>query len=146
MSEKIKVAGYIRVSTHEQAKEGESLELQEKAIGQYAAYRKYELVKIYRDEGVSGAKVERPGLTAMRKDAENKKFQKVIFKKLSRFGRSARNLLELYEEFGRYEVDLISIEEGISTDTPSGKLQRNVLSSIAEFERDTIGNIVCTGS
>jgi site-specific DNA recombinase len=72
-------------------------------------------------------------------DVKAGKFEKIIFKRLSRLGRNAMDLLALYEEFeDKYQVELISIDEGIKTTTPTGRLLRNVLSVIAEFERDTI--------
>ncbi len=138
MSEKIKVVGYTRVSTVIQAKEGESLTVQENAIKQYAKAYDYELVGIYKDAGVSGAKSDRPSLNKLRKDAEDGKFQKVIFKKLSRFGRNTTDLLNLYTEFENYKINLISIEEKFDTSTPAGQLTRTVLAAIAEFGRETI--------
>lgn len=136
---KIKVAGYIRVSTPGQAKEGESLEGQIEEIKSYAKYKKYKLCKIYRDEGVSGANDDRPGLNELRKDAMNEKFKIIVFKKLSRFGRNARDLLNLYNEFEEeYNVGLVSLDDNIDTTTPNGKLMRTVLAGIAEFDRELI--------
>ena len=136
---KTKVAGYIRVSTLEQARGGESLNVQEVSIRRYAAAHNYELVDIYRDEGFSGANLKRPGINSLREDARSRKFEKVIFNNLSRFGRNARDLMDLYEEFENdYKISLISINEGINTETPAGRLMKTVLSAIAEFERDSI--------
>ena len=138
-NDKIKVAGYIRVSTPGQAKEGESLEGQIEEIKSYAKYKKYKLYKIYKDEGVSGANDDRPGLNELRKDAKNEKFKIVVFKKLSRFGRNARDLLNLYNEFEEgYNVGLVSLDDNIDTTTPNGKLMRTVLAGMAEFDRELI--------
>lgn len=139
LGSKTEVAGYIRVSTLEQARGGESLHVQQESIQRYASAHGYVLVNIYRDEGFSGASLTRPGLNSLREDAKNRKFKKVIFNNLSRFGRNTRDLMNLYEEFENdYKVSLISINEGINTDTPAGRLLKTVLSAIAEFERDTI--------
>ncbi len=137
--ESIKVVGYIRVSSIDSAREGVSLQVQEEAIRRYASLYKYELVQIYRDEGISGAKTSRPGLDSLRTAAREGDFDKVIFKKLSRLGRNAMDLLSLYKEFeDDCKIELISIDEGIKTTTSIGRLLRNVLAAIAEFERDTI--------
>ncbi len=136
---KIKVAGYIRVSTEGQVREGESLALQENDIKTYAAAHGYQLVGIYRDEGISGGTKDRPGLDQLRKDAKVGKFQKAIFTKLTRFGRSISDLLELFREFeDDCKVGLVCIKENFDTSTSSGRLHRNILAAIAEFERDTI--------
>ncbi len=115
---KIKVAGYIRVSTLDQVREGASLKVQENSIRSYASAHRFDLVKVCRDEGVSGANVDRPGLDKLREDARAGKFEIVIFKSLSRFGRNAMDLLSLYKEFeDDYSIELISIDEGIKTTT-----------------------------
>lgn len=54
MSEKKRVYGYVRVSTEKQEREGYGLEYQTTAIENLCAQRGYELVDIYRDEGISG--------------------------------------------------------------------------------------------
>jgi site-specific DNA recombinase len=136
---KIKVAGYIRVSTLSQVKEGESLDGQMEDIKRYAKYKKYKLYKIYSDEGASGANDNRLGLNELREGARNGKFKKVIFKRLSRFGRNAKDLLNLYSEFEEeYNVGLVSLDGKFDTTTPTGKLMRTVLAGIAEFDRELI--------
>jgi len=142
----IRAAGYVRVSTEEQALGGESLEMQKAAIQSYAKKEGWKLLKIYEDAGISGAKLDRPALLALRRDAEAGKFEKVIFKKLTRFGRNARDLITLYDEFDtKFKVGLVSLEEQIDTSTPAGRLIRTVLSGMSEFERDTIETQLRTG-
>lgn len=46
--------GYIRVSSDDQAREGLSLEAQERKIRAYCEIKNYKLVTIFKDEGVSG--------------------------------------------------------------------------------------------
>ena len=57
-----KYYGYIRVSTETQAEKGYGLEVQQKAIKQYAADNGIKLERIFEDAGISGTKVSRPGL------------------------------------------------------------------------------------
>jgi DNA invertase Pin-like site-specific DNA recombinase len=51
--DRIKIAGYIRVSTADQI-DGESLTTQEDAIKQFAKLKDWELTKVYSDKGKSG--------------------------------------------------------------------------------------------
>lgn len=60
-----KAVGYIRVSTEEQTQHGYSLEAQAQAIKKYCELQGWELVRIYRDDGNSGASMERPDLHAI---------------------------------------------------------------------------------
>ncbi|MGB3342178.1 MAG: recombinase family protein [bacterium] len=58
------IIGYCRVSTDNQKDEG-TIELQERALSEYAHTHGYELVRIFKDEGISGGLEERPALVEM---------------------------------------------------------------------------------
>lgn len=60
------VAIYIRVSTLDQAREGYSLEAQEKILRKWCDERKYEVFDIYADKGISGKDIEhRPNMNRL---------------------------------------------------------------------------------
>jgi site-specific DNA recombinase len=130
--------GYVRVSTPGQAKEGESLRTQREAIERYANDQKWALAEVYRDEGISGAKNNRPALTALLDDAKKRKFDFVIIHSLSRFGRNARDLLNNMEILKNNGIKLLSIKDGIDYSTPYGQAMLTMLAAIAQLERDTI--------
>jgi DNA invertase Pin-like site-specific DNA recombinase len=140
MEKKIKAAGYIRVSTAIQATEGESLETQKTQITEYIAGKKtWELTKIYADEGATGTKVEyRTQFQQMIKDAKAGLFNMVVFTKLSRFARNARDYQNYAHELKVYNVDLISIYENVDPSTPTGKILVGMLALFAEWEHDII--------
>jgi site-specific DNA recombinase len=133
----MKAAGYIRVSTIGQT-ENESLDLQREAIQKHINENSWELIKIYEDPGVSGAKDKRPGLDALRQAARNHEFDILVVRDLTRFGRSARDLLNNIEELKGYGIDFVSIKGNHDTSTSEGRLMLTLLSAIAEFERDII--------
>lgn len=56
------VVGYIRVSTQGQAKDGYSLKYQEEEIQAYCEKHGWNLIHIFRDEGISGAKMNEEAL------------------------------------------------------------------------------------
>lgn len=58
-----KVVGYVRVSTKGQVKDGYSLAYQVEEIERYCKEHDLELLHIYKDEGISGTKVDKDGLT-----------------------------------------------------------------------------------
>ncbi len=68
----VNVYGYIRVSTEGQVKQGYSLAEQHAEIEKYCSSKSYNLIEIFKDEGISGAKanedemsIERDGLLDM---------------------------------------------------------------------------------
>jgi site-specific DNA recombinase len=135
-----RAAGYVRVSTPIQAKEGESLSTQRQAIEKYCKSKEgVELVEIYADEGISGAVTEkRHGLLRLLEDAKAKRFDCLIIHRLSRFGRNARELLNNVEELNKNGVMFISLKENIDLANPYGRAMLGMLASIAQLERDII--------
>jgi site-specific DNA recombinase len=134
----INVAGYIRVSSGKQVKEGESLGEQRRLIEEYAKFNNFCIYKIYSEEGISGAVADRASLDNLKSDANRSLFQKVIFCSLDRFGRSAQDLLNNYEYFEKKGIALVSLREKIDTSIPAGRFLRTVLGAVAELEREML--------
>jgi predicted site-specific integrase-resolvase len=90
MSAKL-AALYVRVSTDAQTVENQIRELR-----QVAARRGWDVVEVYSDAGISGAKGRngRPGLDSMLKDASRRKFDIVMAWAIDRLGRSLIDLLD----------------------------------------------------
>lgn len=136
--DKPRAAGYIRVSTQMQASEGESLSTQRKQIETHATAKGWELAEIYEDAGISGAKDNRPGLQALLEAVKQRRLDAVIVRDLSRFGRSARDLLNNAKILKDCGVNFISIKENIDLGNNYGQFMFTVLSAIAELEREMI--------
>jgi site-specific DNA recombinase len=139
------VAGYVRVSSGRQVKEGESLAEQRRLIEEYAKLNKFLLYKIYSDEGISGAAPDRASLDNLKWDANRSLFQKAIFCSLDRFGRSAQDLLNNYEYFEKRGIALVSLREKIDTSIPAGRFLRTVLGAVAELEREMLRERTTSG-
>jgi DNA invertase Pin-like site-specific DNA recombinase len=120
------IFGYARVSTEQQ-----NLDRQLDAL------KKYGVDYIY-NEKMTGTKKNRPELTKMLdRMAEG---DIVVIESLSRLGRSTKDLIELTETFHQRGVHLVSLKEAIDTNTSTGKLLFNLMSAIAQFERDVIAD------
>jgi DNA invertase Pin-like site-specific DNA recombinase len=129
----MKVAIYVRVSTSDQTTLNQELELLE-----YCKRNDYEVLKIFKDEGVSGVKTSRPQLDLMLQDMRNKLFDAIIVWKFDRLGRSTAHLLQVLEELKNKNVRLIATSQNIDTSTPMGKFFFTILSGFAEMEREMI--------
>ena len=68
-------------------------------IEKYCKLNDYEMLPPYIDNGISGAKMEnRPGLQQMLNDLKNNKLDKIVVWKLTRLGRSMKDILQIIEE------------------------------------------------
>ena len=136
---KKRVAGYGRVSTAGQI-EGTSLEEQKRKITERCKKEDYELVDLYFDEGISGGSLQRQQLQRMREDAKAKKFDAVLFTKLDRLGRNARDIHNIWYEFNKdMGINFICIDDpSVSTEGKMGNLMVGMMASFAQFEKETI--------
>ena len=134
-------AVYIRVST-----EGQRTDSQEDELKRYCRQRGWKSNVLYVDK-ISGAKTSRPHLDRLMKDMRAGKIERIVVYKLDRLGRSLTHLALILDEMNRLRVPLIASSQGIDTgnDSPTGKLQTNVLMAVAEFERALIRERVNSG-
>jgi len=136
----MKAGIYVRVSTKDQTTLNQELILKE-----YCDKNQIELIKIYKDEGVSGSKTSREGLDLMLKDMRLGLFDTVIVWKLDRLGRSTQHLLQILEELQNRDVRLICIDMNIDTKTPQGKFFFTIVGAFAELEREIIRERIYAG-
>ena len=135
MSSTKRAALYVRVSTDAQTVENQIRELR-----QVAERRGWDVVEVYRDAGISGAKGRngRPGLDSMLKDASRRKFDIVMAWAIDRLGRSLSDLLDTIRHLEACGVDLYLDQQAIDTTTPMGKLVFQLTGAFAQFERTMI--------
>ena len=141
-----RVAIYCRVSTTEQAEEGYSIDEQNIKIREYCEKEGHEIYNLYEDRGISGKNItNRPGIKQLLEDATKNKFDLLIVWKLNRVSRRLIDILNIVELLNKHNVDFRSLTENFETETPSGKLQLNIMGAIGEFERETIAENVKMG-
>ena len=130
-----KAAVYLRVSTQDQTTAN-----QERELRAVADQMKCEIVKVYRDHGVSGAKGrdKRPQFDALCRDATKRQFEIVMAWSVDRLGRSLQDLVGFLSEIHALKVDLYLHQQGIDTTTPAGKAMFQMMGVFAEFERAMI--------
>jgi len=135
-----KAVGYIRVSTDKQTEHGVSLEAQQAKLTAYAQLYDLELVDVIIDAGVSAKTLERPGLQRALGMLRKGQANALLVAKLDRLTRSVKDLGTLVEDyFSSDKITLLSVADNIDTRTAAGRLVLNVLGSVAQWERETIG-------
>lgn len=135
----MKIVGYIRVSTQQQADHGQSLDLQERKIRAMAELQEAELVEIVVDGGQSAKDMNRPGLERVLEMVKLRQVQAVVVLKLDRLTRSVRDLADLLVLFDRCNVSLISVNESLDTGSAAGRLVINIMAAVSQWEREAIG-------
>ncbi len=137
-----RAALYLRVSTGEQTTANQRREL--KAV---AKKRGWDIVAVYEDAGISGAKGrdQRPQFDAMLKDAVRGKYDILAVWAVDRLGRSLQDLVSSLNELHGAGVDLFLHQQAIDTTTPSGRAMFGMLGVFAEFERSMIQERVRAG-
>jgi DNA invertase Pin-like site-specific DNA recombinase len=135
-----RVAIYLRVSTSKQETSNRRRELE--AV---AARSGWQIVKVYEDAGISGAKGrdKRPGLDAMMKAVNAREFDMVALWSVDRPGRSLTDLQSILQGLHEKGVDLH--QQGLDTTTTAGKAMFKMLGVFAEFERGIIRERVNAG-
>ena len=133
---------YLRVSTTDQTTANQERELRE--VAERAGWQ---VVHVYKDHGISGAKGrdKRPAFDALHKAAAQRKFDVVMAWSVDRLGRSLRDLVAFLSEIHAADVDLFLHQQGLNTTTPAGKALFQMMGVFAEFERSMIQERVRAG-
>jgi site-specific DNA recombinase len=133
-----RAVGYCRVSTERQAGEGVSLDAQSAKIRAMVAVQDADLLELVTDAGASAKNLARPGLERVLALVDARTVDTVIVAKLDRLTRSVRDLADLLDRFARRGVALVSVAESLDTGTAAGRLVLNVMTSVAQWEREAI--------
>lgn len=124
-----KTYGYMRVSTLGQARDGNSLEVQEQQLRDAGA------TEIFSDT-YTGTKSDRPEFSKLLQVLNDS--DTLVVTKIDRFARSASQGCEIVDELLRRGVKVHILNMGMMDGTPTGKLIRHIMFAFAEFERDMI--------
>jgi DNA invertase Pin-like site-specific DNA recombinase len=138
-----RVALYVRTSTAN----GQTTKNQERELQAVAKRHGWELVAVYRDQGISGTKGrdKRPGLDRLMQAVTRREIDMLAAWSVDRLGRSLTDLLAVLQELHAKGVDLYLHQQGLDTSTPSGRAMFQMLGVFAEFERSMIRERIMAG-
>jgi DNA invertase Pin-like site-specific DNA recombinase len=139
----MRVIGYVRVSTPDQAENGVSLDAQCERIRLFCGLYDHELAEIIVDAGESGKSMDRVGIQQVLRVLRAGAADGIVVMKLDRLTRSIADLQDLVQEFfvegAPTPRRLFSVGEHLDTTTANGRMMVNLLMVIAQWERETIG-------
>jgi site-specific DNA recombinase len=134
----MRVALYARVSTERQAERG-TIGSQLEQLRSHLAAAGHELVGEYVDDGHSGARLDRPGLDALRDAAEGGLFEQVWCLSPDRLARAYAYQVLVLDELARFGVTVrFTDAPDLATDDPQAVLLTQVQGVIAEYEKAKI--------
>jgi DNA invertase Pin-like site-specific DNA recombinase len=138
----MRAALYLRVSTTDQ-----DTDRQERELRAVATQRGYDIVEVYKDNGISGSKGrdKRPAFDQLHKDAARHKFDMVMARSVDRLGRSLKDLVAFLHEMLALNIELYLFQQALDTTTQSGRAMFQLLGVFAEFERAIIVERVNSG-
>lgn len=134
----MKAIAYIRVSTSDQKL---SPAAQRDRIRAFCAAKEWQLVKRFRDIGISGRTAERPGLERALKYACKHKAVVVVYS-LSRLSRSAGDAENICRRIAEAGAALASCTEPIDTTNAMGRAFFGIVTVFARLESDLISERV----
>lgn len=123
--------GYARVSTCKQAKNGNSLQDQERMLTEAGVLPE----NIFADS-YTGTKLDRPKFDALLEVI--KPGDELVVCKLDRFARSSNDGSKLVQRLVDDGISVNILNMGKADNTPVGKLMVTIMLAFAEFERDMI--------
>jgi site-specific DNA recombinase len=137
----MRVALYVRVSTDRQ-QHAQTIEQQVTQLQSYVAAREGWTVAaehVFRDDGYSGAKLDRPGLDALRDQAARAAFDVVLITAPDRLARKLVHQMVVLEELARRGVQVVFCDRPPSDD-PHEQLVTQIRGAVAEYERTLIAD------
>ena len=110
----MRVLGYVRVSTSEQANKGAGLEAQRRAILAECQRRGWHLVETIEDAGYSARDLKRPGIQEALRALERREASALVVAKLDRLSRSMLDFSKLMAKATREHWALVARSMSLS--------------------------------
>jgi len=137
---KMNVAVYVRVSTLRQ-QQAQTIEQQLERLQAHIAAQGWSLADehIFRDDGYSGAQLNRPGLDSLRDRAAMAEFELVLLTSPDRLARKYVHQALILEELERHGCRVEFLDRPMSDD-PHDQLVLQIRGAVAEYERTLIAD------
>ena len=129
-----RAAIYVRVSSNEQAQNGWGLEGQYDDSRDYCDKQGYTVVRVFRDDGYSGANLERPGIKKLIELAHYDLFDIVVLWKYDRISRDRVDFPILLYYLHNNDIKVESVREP-SGDGPYNDFVVGILGLFSDLER-----------
>lgn len=132
------IAIYVRVSHRDQKHASQLPDLE-----RWAAAHDGEV--LWFKDTFTGRTMNRPAMDKLLELLQAGKLVRIVVWRLDRLGRTTRGLCQLFDDLRERRVDLVSLKDGFSLDSPAGRLHARILASVAEYETEVRAERVHAG-
>lgn len=135
-----KAFGYLRVSGKGQV-QGDGFTRQLSAIKQYAAANDIQIVRVFREEGVSGTRetMDRPAWAEMMAVLHSNGVRTIVVEKLDRMARDLMVQEAAIADIRKHGFTLISVAEpDLMANDPTRVLMRQLMGAVAQYDKSQI--------
>lgn len=127
---------YVRVSTDEQHN---GIPAQTAELRRAAKFQDWQVLEVVADKGASGKDLNRPGLRRALELIAAGGADGLAVSKLDRLSRSVVDAGAIAEWFEAAGARLVALDLNVDTSTPTGRMMLNLMATLGQWERETIG-------
>ncbi len=137
----LRIAGYLRVSTKEQAQEGDSIPAQRDFIQRKVESWKtsienaIESLTFFEEEGRSGKNLKRPEILRLQQAIQRGEIDALVIVKLDRLSRNTDDFRVIEKLLDKHQVDLYPLNDFYDMSNAQGWYMRHMTVGNAEYER-----------
>ena len=138
----MKIALYVRVSTGRQQQTMTIEQQMNRLCEEVGKHSDWHLAEahIFRDDGYSGAKLNRPGLDHLREHASMAEFEQVLITEPSRLARKYVHQVLLIDELQNHGCRVEFVDRPMNDEDPHDQLLLQIRGAVAEYERNLIAD------
>jgi DNA invertase Pin-like site-specific DNA recombinase len=89
--------------------------------------------------------MDRPGMQKLMDDLHKGDIETIVCWRLDRLGRTAAGLTKLFDDLRKHKCNLISYKDNLDLSTPAGRLNANIIASVAAYETEVRAERVKAG-
>lgn len=134
----MRVVGYIRVSTDDQADRGASLDWQKGAISEECTRRGWHLADMAADTASAGSMRGRVGLQRALQQLDRGEYDALLVARLDRLSRSVGDFAQIMERAHKRGWSIVVMDPAVDMTSPFGEAMASMAAVFAQLERRLI--------
>lgn len=130
---------YQRIST-----DGQKFDSQWEDLSRWIETNRPQNLRRYQDK-FTGKTMDRPAMQSLIDDLHRGEVGTIVCWRLDRLGRTAAGLTKFFDDLRLHKCNLISLKDNLDLSTPAGRLNANIIASVAAYETEVRAERVKAG-